>query len=310
MVFLGIAILAALAACLVIRFFQVPRLGRWGIRGPVGLLIIVISEWLLFRHNAFVALYFTPLVWTGYILLVDAAVFRIAGRSRLRDSIGQFVWLAFWSVPLWLIFEAYNLHLKNWVYLNLPEDVLLRYIGYGWAFATIWPALFETTDLIEALKIFGTSASSSSKEPSQRLLWTSLAVGFAMLLIPVVVSQPLAGYLFGSVWLGMIFALDPLNCWWGRRSLWREWISGQRESVYRMLLAGLLCGVLWEFWNYWAVVRWIYVFPLMQYAKIFQMPLPGYVGFPPFCVEAFVMFEIVNFWGPRATRPTGKPSAL
>jgi hypothetical protein len=41
--------------------------------------------------------------------------------------------------------------------------------------------------------------------------------------------------------------------------------------------------------------------------KIFEMPLAGYLGFPAFCVECFVMFEFVNF---RAGKSQEKETAL
>jgi hypothetical protein len=55
-----------------------------------------------------------------------------------------------------------------------------------------------------------------------------------------------------------------------------------------------VCGILWEFWNYWAGARWIYVFPLAQHWKLFEMPAPGFLGFPPFAVECFAMYEFLR----------------
>ena len=295
MVWIGIGILTLMILGIVLRFLRSKKEGSWSVCGLLGLMVILVSEWLLWKKVHFVELYFIPLVWTGYILLVDAAVFRLTSRSRLHESLGNFLWLVLWSIPLWVVFEAYNLHLKNWVYLNLPQDAIVRYVGYAWAFGTIWPALFETTDLLVALRVFQADLSPGIRIPSRRLLGFSVAVGFGMLVIPVTVPRPAASYLFGFVWLGMIFAFDPINYWLGKRSVWLEWLSGRRQAVYSMLLAGLFCGLLWEFWNYWAVARWEYIFPIMQRFKIFEMPLAGYLGFPPFCVECFVMYELVNF---------------
>ncbi len=47
------------------------------------------------------------------------------------------------SIPLWVVFEGYNLLIKNWYYINLPENLLVRYFGYAWAFATISPGDFS-----------------------------------------------------------------------------------------------------------------------------------------------------------------------
>jgi hypothetical protein len=58
--------------------------------------------------------------------------------------------------------------------------------------------------------------------------------------------------------------------------------------------SGALCGVLWELWNYWARAKWHYTVPIMPNVKIFEMPLPGYLGFPPFALEAFTMYVLVR----------------
>src|SRR3989442_15339812 len=50
---------------------------------------------------------FTPLRWTCYILLADAAVLAMRGHSRLHDAPWQFAGVALLSIPLWLVFEAY-----------------------------------------------------------------------------------------------------------------------------------------------------------------------------------------------------------
>src|SRR5262245_335134 len=84
----------------------------------------------------------TPICWTGFILFADSIVWRARGDSWLRSAPREFAFLALASIPLWLIFEGYNLLIKNWHYVGLPENRALRLFGYAWAFATIWPAIF------------------------------------------------------------------------------------------------------------------------------------------------------------------------
>lgn len=45
--------------------------------GYVGLIIILLAEILLFTGSQIVGRWFTPIVWTGYILLLDALVLRV-----------------------------------------------------------------------------------------------------------------------------------------------------------------------------------------------------------------------------------------
>src|SRR5262245_25800345 len=83
----------------------------------------------------------TPIAWTGYLMCVDGLVWRRRGHSWLRSDPWEFGFLAVVSVPLWVVFELYNLLIENWHYINLPENIFWRYFGYVWAFATIWPAI-------------------------------------------------------------------------------------------------------------------------------------------------------------------------
>ena len=90
-----------------------------------------------------VATYFTPIAWSAYILIADAAVLALTDRSRLNDAPIIVARMALLSIPLWLIFEAYNLRLHNWTYVGVPGGWPAALLGYGWSFATITPADFR-----------------------------------------------------------------------------------------------------------------------------------------------------------------------
>ncbi len=290
---LGELLLALIAASLGVKYLRALKQGSFRWWGWAGLAIIIGSEFFLFCHVGWVATFFTPVVWTGYLLLIDALVSSLRGRSRLGSEPGKFLALPFWSVPLWLIFEAYNLRLANWTYIGLPESLVLRALGYLWSFATIWPAIFETADFIQALGLFRQQATRRiTFSPSSHFIM--LIVGLLLVTVPVLIPVRTGQYLFGGVWLGFVFLLDPLNYRWNGRSLLRDLETGQIATFFSFMVAGLVCGVFWEFWNYWAGAKWIYVFPIGHGWKLFQMPLPGYLGFPPFALECFVMYEFLR----------------
>ncbi len=73
-------------------------------------------------------------------------------------------------------------------------------------------------------------------------------------------------------------------------------------------MSGLLCGVLWEFWNYWARAKWHYTVPILENLKMFEMPLPGYLGFPPFAVECFTMYVFARVIFHRIVHGSRGPS--
>ena len=66
------------------------------------------------------------------------------------------------------------------------------------------------------------------------------------------------------------------------------------NRLVNLMLSGFLCGTLWEFWNYWSRAKWHYTIPIMENAKLFEMPLPGYLGFPAFALECFTMYVFVR----------------
>ncbi len=262
-----------------------------------GLGIIAISEaGMLARIEPFWS-WHTPIAWTGYILFVDGLVWKIRGDSPIRNDRAEMALVALAGIPLWILFELYNkFTLHNWHYVGLPDILLVRYLGYAWAFATIWPAIFETAELVSALR--------DRRAPEYRRVdprrvpldaagWISVVAGAAMLLWPIAAPSP---WLAAPVWLGFIFLLDPINASQGAESLRGDFAAGHSGRLVNLLAGGLVCGLVWECWNYWAHTKWIYTVPVPPHVKLFEMPLAGYLGFPAFAVECFVMYVFVRQW--------------
>ncbi len=301
----GIFVLGVVLGFLSSRYMRTPAAGRFAAYGWVGMFVILAAEICLFARVGWIATYFTPIAWTGYLLLADAAVKRLRGSSRLSSSPGGFFALALWSIPLWLVFEAYNLRLRNWAYVGVPTNPILATIGYGWSFATIWPAIFETADLFQAMGFFQGESGEQTQVPRGTRI--ALVVAGAIFTgLPVLLPASAGRYLFALVWVGFVFLLDPLNYAWGGRSLLRDWEAGKSAAFGCFLVSGLFCGLLWEFWNYWAGARWEYIFPIAQGWKMFAMPLPGYLGFAPFGLECLVMYEFLRTVGERIRRDRSK----
>jgi len=263
-----------------------------------GLAIMIVSQAATLAGIEPFASWNTPICWTGFILFADAIVYRARGNSWLRSSPREFAALALVSIPLWVVFEGYNLVIRNWIYVGLPENPALRLFGYAWSFATISPAIFEGAELASlARRRAGTAGGGDGSSSSPPALpappglrgsdAAAMAIGASMLVLPLLAPSAIAPYLAAPVFLGFIILLDPIN-----RRLGEETLTGER--TINLLLSGLLCGVLWEFWNYWSRAKWIYTVPIMQQWKIFEMPLPGYLGFPPFAVECFTMYVFVR----------------
>jgi hypothetical protein len=284
---IGLAITAATLVVLVAGFFRRCRRRAFPAHGWLGIIALAGAELMLFRGIDPVATYFTPIAWSAYILIADAAVLALTNRSRLHDAPITLARMALLSIPLWLIFEAYNLRLQNWTYVGVPLGWLAALAGYGWAFATITPAIFETADLVQALlPAVPTEPWKISRTAENALM----ACGAAFLIVPLVVPRHFAAYLFVLVWLGFILLLDPLNRRLRLPSFLGDLSDGFARRFYGFLGSGWICGWLWEFWNNWAHAKWHYTFPMFQQTKVFEMPAPGYLGFIPFALECFAMY--------------------
>ncbi|MEW5983091.1 MAG: hypothetical protein AB1806_12085 [Acidobacteriota bacterium] len=234
----------------------------------------------------------TPIAWSGYILFVDALVKTRSGSSWLSDARAEFAFMAAVSFPLWLVFEGYNLLIRNWYYINLPENPVLRNIGYAWSFATIWPAIFLTAELVGTIRRRQPEAAA----PGTVTRWPrgtswSVAAGALMLVWPILWPAP---YLAAPVFLGFIFLLDPINARLGLESLAGDLRQRRFDRAGNLLASGFVCGLLWECWNYWARTKWIYTVPILPEVKVFEMPVLGFLGFPAFALECLTMYVLAR----------------
>jgi len=267
---------------------------RLPVHGYVGIAIIIGAEALLFGGNQVVGRWFTAIVWTGYILFVDSLVYRIKGASLIATNRAELLIMAVISIAGWWLFEFYNSPRFWqpggpeiwWHYHNLEPNPFVRRAGYDWAFATIFPALFETADLIE-LTVFKHRRRGRVIKISRSTEYVIIGVGAVAAVVPLLIISP---WLVPLVWLAYIFLLDPLNHLRGWPSLTGDLAVGNYRRLASLLLSGFICGLLWEFWNYWALSKWTYTVPYLGNIKLFEMPILGFLGFPPFAIECWAMY--------------------
>ena len=105
----------------------------------------------------------------------------------------------------------------------------------------------------------------------------------------------LPDYCFPLLWVGIVFILDPLLYHYDREaSFLGQARRGDYQRLARMMLAGLVCGVLWEFWNFWSAAKWVYSIPLLNFWRVFEMPVFGFLGFMPFALECYLLWQLFN----------------
>jgi hypothetical protein len=278
--------LAALAALHVLHFADVTgatRATRWS------------TATGLVRANI------TPLAWCAYLATVLGLLTAMDGASFLRRFRNRFIVCWLWSVPAWCYFDWLNFYfmrdpytgLRAWEYRNLPPRYEDRLLGYLLAFGAIAPGMFLSAEMLSRWGLWRASVRDPgwSVPTRQRAAIAVFVLGLLLAPIPVVIGGPASNL---AVWVGTWALLDPVNWWFGRPSIVGDWFAGRWGRTLALGGGGLLCGFLWEFWNYWSFTKWVYHLPFLgswEHTKYFEMPAPGLIGFIAFGIETWTMWQ-------------------
>jgi len=240
-------------------------------------------------------LLFFPL-WLGYALVVDALVLRRSGTSILSRSPRDFALLFACSAPAWWLFEAFNERTHNWQYLGGDRFSGLTYfLLTTLSFSTVMPAVFGTAELVRSAGWMRRLSGGPRVAPTRGLLLAMLGTGLAM----VALSMALPGYFYPFLWGSAFFLAEPINAWRERPSLLGYLGRGDWRPVAALGLGALVCGFFWEMWNFWSYPKWAYHTPGVEFLHVFEMPLLGFLGYPPFGLELFALLHLI---APRPLR--------
>ena len=262
----------------------------------------------------------TPLCWLFYLVLMLGVLATMDGRSWIRRFPHRFAVCWLWSVPAWCFFDWMNFyfmrdlappHHRAWEYINLPELFSDRLVGYLIAFGAIAPGMFLSAELLMRMG-FGRLRTRPVAIPRGVMVLVFL-LGIPLAAVPFLRVGPIANL---ALWVGNFALLDPINLALGRPSILGDWRAGRWGRTLALGGGGLLCGFLWEFWNFWATSKWEYHLPFLgrweQY-KYFEMPVPGLVGFIAFGIETWVMWQtslLVLGWLVEGEGRTGEDEAI
>jgi len=136
----------------------------------------------------------------------------------------------------------------------------------------------------------------------------AFAVGLGWFPLAILLANPLANFIF---WVAPLLLLDPINHLARRPSILNDWRAGRWGRTVALMAGGLTCGLLWEFWNYWAVGKWTYHLAFLgplENIRYFEMPVVGLLGFIPFGPTCWVMMQTLLIPFDRVTEPLPKPT--
>lgn len=253
------------------------RMNLW-----VGSMVLFVSTLLLVLKLSFMKTWFFCFAWWSFILILDSLNFRKRRTSPLSDSLGNFFLMAYLSVFVWIVFELFNLRLKNWSYHGLPLARPERWAGYFVAFASVIPALQELSLFFKDV-LKGKKLSLFRIKPTPLLLRGFVSLGLVSIFLALLWPR----IFFPLPWICFLFLLEPINYNRKNVSLLRDLEEGEWIRFWAWVLAGIAAGILWEMWNFWAGSHWEYSLPYLDFGRIFYMPVMGYAGFLSFSLEIF-----------------------
>jgi hypothetical protein len=241
---------------------------------------------------------FFPL-WLGFILILDGLNVALRGTSPLSRGRWRFVTLFLFSSPFWWVFEWLNIPVGNWVYHTDHQYGPLSYVFWtSLDFSTVLPAVMEMAELLTVFPALRPRLAPGSlgRRLSRGAALCLVALGALLLAAPFIWPR----LAFGLIWLCLIFVLDPINNLAGRPSAFGRLLAGDWRFIAVLALGALTCGFFWEMWNSRALPGWSYVIPYFNarpylvgspVPHLFEMPIPGYLGYLPFGVELYVMYQ-------------------
>jgi hypothetical protein len=267
--------------------------GRWAAlpRESVLGLVMIGLAWVVSwgQVHPLAQYYFFP-IWLGYILLVDGLVLARRGTSLIGQGTRQFVALFVISAVFWWIFEAMNIPVQNWRYLGVTQYSTLEYTVFATLpFSTVLPAVLETATLIGSFLSPERYLPLAKVEPPSQRLWLLVALGVLAAVAPWIWPDQA----YPLIWSSLVLVLEPINWMAGRPSTFRQLRAGNVTLLLTLFASGITCGFFWEMWNFYSYPKWMYVLPGITAPKLFEMPIPGYLGYLPFAMELYAMYNLV-----------------
>ncbi len=253
---------------------------------------------------------FFPFAAWAYILFADNITFRLRGSSLAASRTAELFYLAFWSAAFCALLELLNLRLHAWQYLAQPATLSTRWAGRFFSWAAILPAIFVTAELPPVSLVRGFTF--------KPLRVTPLLTGsfYAAGLTALALALALPGRLWPLSAAGLLLLAEPLTFRLGLGSLLREWQGGLPAKTIRLALAGVICGILWNYWNNASGSSLFCPAPFKAGPFMLGLPLPAWAGFALAGPLAYSLYSLASWlregktWEEGAWTMPGKPLPL
>lgn len=258
----------------------------WRIAVPAILFFVAATVLMLQEIEPFVNWYYVC-AWYPTLVVFDALQARSSGRYYLIGQPRFAVSLLGWSAVLWFFFEVVNIRVANWYYVFLPPERPARWLGTAISFMTVFPAVFLAERILASRGSFA-----GVRWPTFQISSRLLGIVFLAGLVFAALSLAWPTIFFPMIWGALTLVIEPFNYRGDpARSLLADLSEGRPGRLLRFLAGGLAVGFLWELYNIESRSKWIYTVPGFESFKLFEMPLLGFLGFPVFALDCFVVYQ-------------------
>lgn len=229
---------------------------------------------------------FFPFAAWSFVLLADNLAWRFKDGSPLVSRTEEFLVLAAWSAAFGALAELLNLRLGAWDYTGMCSTLSTRWTGRLFSWAAALPSVFVLAELLEALRLFRGIRSRPFRLPSAA---PALAASSGALLLAAALTFP------SDCWPLAVAApfllAEPLLLKLGLPSLLRELSGGLPAKTLRLAASGLLCGLLWNWWDNAAGASWAYRAP----PWLSPAPWLLYAGFPFLALSLYSLYSLASW---------------
>jgi len=114
---------------------------------------------------------------------------------------------------------------------------------------------------------------------------TSVAVLLVLSLVGLTGIVFVPQFAYPLLWISPLMVFVLVQIVLKERCILDALTTGNWGFVFRFATAALICGIVWETWNYYSYAKWIYNVPWVYRFHVWEMPVVGFAGYLPFGVE-------------------------
>ena len=236
------------------------------------------------------AMFFLPIMSWSFLFFLSSDNQIRESNSILLGDLKKIGSLLASALLFGSILELSNLILGHHYYVGVPAEIWIRWPFYIVSFAAIIPLILELERKLENLGLAEVLIWKKINITRGRVFFL-LAAGL-LLLIPLFM---LPSNFYPLFWIILLLLTDPVVYLLGHDE---KSVIGQLEEAYygqafRLILAGICFGFLWEFWNFWAESKWFYNQSEFDQAFLFELPVLEIWGYAFTALGAYAFYQLI-----------------